>query len=77
MGDVWIINYVGNDEVNNMYKTQQDHTGHQTSGKSSRGHSKLKNGGSARRKLSSYTSLTSDSLWSDILEFAKVKYQVP
>lgn len=55
----------------------QDHTVHQASGKSARGHGRLKQGVSAERKPMQYTSFTSDSLWSDILEFAKVKYQVP
>ncbi|KAK3009870.1 hypothetical protein RJ639_011214 [Escallonia herrerae] len=47
----------------------------QASGNFSRGHARWKSGGSARRKQSAYTHLTSDSLWSDILEFAKFKYQ--
>ncbi|KAM7512311.1 hypothetical protein LguiB_011186 [Lonicera macranthoides] len=48
---------------------------HQSPGKSSKGNTKLKNGVSPKRKQSSYLSLTSTSLWSDILEFAKLKYQ--
>uniref|UniRef100_A0A175YGS5 Clustered mitochondria protein homolog n=1 Tax=Daucus carota subsp. sativus TaxID=79200 RepID=A0A175YGS5_DAUCS len=51
------------------------HLVHQASGKSTRGHGRLKQGVSAERKPMPYTSVTSDSLWSDILEFAKVKYQ--
>lgn len=53
----------------------KDHSIHQASGKSTRGHGRLKQGVFAERKPLPYTSLTSDSLWSDILEFAKVKYQ--
>ncbi|KAI3444967.1 hypothetical protein Pfo_001632 [Paulownia fortunei] len=36
---------------------------------------KLRNGGYARKKESLYLSITSDSLWSDIQEFAKLKYE--
>ena len=42
-----------------------------------KGHSKSKAGGVASsRKQASCLSLSSESLWTDILEFAKVKYQV-
>ncbi|KAL8155095.1 clustered mitochondria protein [Apium graveolens] len=53
----------------------KDHTVHQASGKSIRGHGRLKQGVSVERKPMQYTGFTSDSLWSDIIEFAKVKYQ--
>ncbi|CAH2080623.1 unnamed protein product [Thlaspi arvense] len=53
---------------------RKDHSGHQASGKSSRGQGR-KDGGSARMKQSSYLSITSDSLWSDLLEFTRIKYQ--
>ncbi|KAL8500745.1 hypothetical protein ACS0TY_020362 [Phlomoides rotata] len=45
------------------------------SGKSTKGQAKLRNMGHARKKESLYLSITSDSLWSDIQEFAKLKYQ--
>ncbi|PIN12699.1 hypothetical protein CDL12_14684 [Handroanthus impetiginosus] len=45
------------------------------SGKSSKGQAKLRDGGHARKKQSLYLSITSDSLWSDIQDFAKLKYQ--
>uniref|UniRef100_A0A5B6Z148 Clustered mitochondria protein homolog n=1 Tax=Davidia involucrata TaxID=16924 RepID=A0A5B6Z148_DAVIN len=54
---------------------KKDQVGRQALGKSSRGQAKWKNGGSVRKKESSYTSINSDSLWSDISEFAKLKYQ--
>ncbi|GMP41829.1 hypothetical protein CsSME_00011793 [Camellia sinensis var. sinensis] len=53
---------------------KKDHVSHQASGKS-RGQTRWKNGGSAKKKQSSCLNITSDSLWSDILEFAKIKYQ--
>ncbi|KAK3023993.1 hypothetical protein RJ639_044150, partial [Escallonia herrerae] len=61
--------------IENKYNLYQDHAVPQASGNFSRGHARWKSGGSARRKQSAYTHLTSDSLWSDILEFAKFKYQ--
>lgn len=58
-----------------QFRTQKkDHASHQASGKS-RGQTRWKNGGSAKTKQSSCLNITSDSLWSDILEFAKIKYQ--
>ncbi|KAF5822460.1 putative 43kDa postsynaptic protein [Helianthus annuus] len=44
-------------------------------GKSTKGHSRSKAGGVATKKQASCMNLTSESLWSNILEFAKVKYQ--
>lgn len=61
--------------VANSTQSKTQKKDHQAPGKSSKGSAKWKNGGSARRKQSSYMSLTSDSLWSDIVEFAKLKYQ--
>lgn len=52
---------------------KKDHAGYQ--GKSSRGHSKGANGGYSRKEQWSYLSIMPESLWSDIVEFAKVKYQ--
>lgn len=54
---------------------KKDQSGNHASGRSSRGHPRWKSAGSARRKQSSHMGLTSESLWSDILEFSKVKYQ--
>ncbi|XP_019053360.1 PREDICTED: clustered mitochondria protein isoform X2 [Nelumbo nucifera] len=53
---------------------KKDQAGQQGSGKSFRG-TKLKNGVSARKNQSSYAHITSESLWIDIQEFAKFKYQ--
>nr|GLL40869.1 clustered mitochondria protein-like [Ipomoea trifida] len=46
-----------------------------SSGKFSKGPAKKKSVASARKKQSSYMNVTSDSLWSDIKEFSKLKYQ--
>ncbi|KAK9283136.1 hypothetical protein L1049_011367 [Liquidambar formosana] len=47
----------------------------QASGKSSKGQARWKGGASARKNQSSYTSVSVESLWSNIMEFAKLKYQ--
>ncbi|KAI3984330.1 hypothetical protein MKX01_011284 [Papaver californicum] len=47
----------------------------QASGKSSKGQTKLRNGASEKKNQSSYAHITHESLWSDICEFAKFKYQ--
>ncbi|KAH0784381.1 hypothetical protein KY290_003979 [Solanum tuberosum] len=59
--------------ANSSRNQKKDHIGNQQ--KSSKGQGKRKNVGSAKKKQSSYLSITSDSLWSDIQEFAKLKYQ--
>ncbi|CAH9122850.1 unnamed protein product [Cuscuta epithymum] len=48
---------------------------HHTSSKISNGQPNKRSAVSARKKQSSYVSVTSDSLWSDIIEFSKLKYQ--
>ncbi|KAJ9174444.1 hypothetical protein P3X46_013085 [Hevea brasiliensis] len=53
---------------------KKDQVGHQSSGKSSRGQTRWK-GASARKNQSSYMSVSSETLWSEIKEFAKLKYQ--
>ena len=60
----------------NRYKFFQDHAGHHTSSRSSKAQAKWKAGASARKNQSSYMNVSSDSLWLDILEFAKLKYEV-
>ncbi|XP_024982819.1 clustered mitochondria protein isoform X1 [Cynara cardunculus var. scolymus] len=54
---------------------KQDLSGNQASGKSSKGHSRSKAGNATSRKQATCMNLSSESLWSDILEFAKAKYQ--
>ncbi|XP_076911185.1 clustered mitochondria protein-like [Bidens hawaiensis] len=44
-------------------------------GKSAKGHSRSKVGGAATKKQASCMNLSSESLWANILEFAKAKYQ--
>lgn len=53
----------------------QDHVG-QSSSKSSKGQPKFKNLESTKQEKSLFLGITSDSVWSDIQEFAKLKYQV-
>lgn len=73
---VWhVIKSPFNPDIHNMYILQV-HSGHHASGKSSKGQAKLRNGGYVRKKQSLYLSITSESLWTDIQEFAKLKYQV-
>ncbi|KAK9058159.1 hypothetical protein SSX86_022999 [Deinandra increscens subsp. villosa] len=45
-------------------------------GKSTKGHTRSKVGGVAIKKQASCINLSSESLWANILEFAKVKYQL-
>ena len=50
--------------------------GHQSSGKPSKGQGRFKGGASARKNQSSFMNVSSETLWSDIQEFVKLKYQV-
>ncbi|KAM3265268.1 clustered mitochondria protein isoform X3 [Capsicum annuum] len=59
--------------ANSSKNQKKDHIGNQQ--KLSKGQGKRKNVVSAKKKQSSYLSITSDSLWSDIQEFTKLKYQ--
>ncbi|XP_027159196.1 clustered mitochondria protein [Coffea eugenioides] len=59
----------------NLRSQKKDHVGHQASSKSFKSQAKSKNRGSARKKQSSFLNFNSDSLWFDIQEFAKLKYQ--
>ncbi|CAK7330747.1 unnamed protein product [Dovyalis caffra] len=54
--------------------TKKEQTGNQSSGKSSRGQTRWK-GASTRKNQSSYMIVSSESLWSDIQELAKLKYE--
>ncbi|KAK3223963.1 hypothetical protein Dsin_010988 [Dipteronia sinensis] len=70
----------GKHTANNMQsRTQkkylQDQAGHQSSGKSSKGQARWKGRASARKQHSSYMNVSSETLWSDLKEFAKSKYQ--
>ncbi|PON86259.1 N-terminal acetyltransferase A, auxiliary subunit [Trema orientale] len=53
---------------------KKDQAGHQSSGKQ-KGRAKWKGGASGRKIHSSYMNVCSETLWSDIQEFAKLKYQ--
>ncbi|KAH1106720.1 hypothetical protein J1N35_010488 [Gossypium stocksii] len=48
---------------------------HHSSGKTSKGHARWKGKTSARKNISSYMNVSSESLWSEIQKFAKLKYQ--
>ncbi|KAK8622175.1 hypothetical protein V6N13_097799 [Hibiscus sabdariffa] len=54
---------------------KKEQANHQSSGKTSKGHSRLKGKASARKNISSYMNVSSESLWSEIQKFAKLKYQ--
>ncbi|XP_075660257.1 clustered mitochondria protein-like isoform X1 [Castanea sativa] len=64
--------------ANNMQSRTQkkDQGGHQSSGKPSKGQGRFKGGASARKNQSSFMNVSSETLWSDIQEFAKLKYQL-
>nr|GMD71805.1 clustered mitochondria protein [Ipomoea batatas] len=73
-------NKVGTNSVHSRIKrscTKTRHIlqDHHSSGKFSKGQAKKKSAASAGKKQSSYMNVTSDSLWSDIKEFSKQKYQ--
>ncbi|EEF49189.1 clustered mitochondria protein [Ricinus communis] len=53
---------------------KKDQSGHHSSGKSSRGQTRWK-GASARKNQSSSMNVSSETVWSEIQEFAKLKYQ--
>uniref|UniRef100_A0A2N9JB23 CLU central domain-containing protein n=1 Tax=Fagus sylvatica TaxID=28930 RepID=A0A2N9JB23_FAGSY len=64
--------------ANNMQSRthRKDQGGHQSSGKPSRGQGRWKGGASARKNQSSFMNVSSETLWSDIQELAKLKYQI-
>ncbi|XP_019186851.1 PREDICTED: clustered mitochondria protein-like isoform X2 [Ipomoea nil] len=64
-------NKVGTNSVHSRNQKKDHHS----SGKFSKGQAKKKSAVSAVKKQSSYMNVTSDSLWSDIKEFSKQKYQ--
>ncbi|KAM3686284.1 hypothetical protein ACJW31_11G186900 [Castanea mollissima] len=63
--------------ANNMQSRthKKDQGGHQSSGKPSKGQGRFKGGVSARKNQLSFMNVSSETLWSDIQEFAKLKYQ--
>lgn len=54
---------------------KKDQASHQSSGRTSKGHAKWKGRTSSRKDNSSYMNISSETLWTDIQEFAKLKYQ--
>lgn len=63
--------------ANNVQSRNQmkEHAGHPSSSKSSRSQARWKDRVAARKHHSSYMNVSSDTLWSDLKEFAKLKYQ--
>ncbi|TYJ23021.1 hypothetical protein E1A91_A08G163300v1 [Gossypium mustelinum] len=54
---------------------KKEQASHHSSGKTSKGHARWKGKTSARKNISSYMNVSSESLWSEIQKFAKLKYQ--
>ncbi|KAI3448924.1 hypothetical protein Pfo_005589 [Paulownia fortunei] len=75
LGKVQAVSAKGVGNSTQSKNQKKGHSGHHASGKSSKGQAKLRNGGYVRKKQSLYLSITSESLWTDIQEFAKLKYQ--
>ncbi|XP_009763155.1 clustered mitochondria protein isoform X1 [Nicotiana sylvestris] len=72
LGNIQTVSNKGGSNSALSKNQKKDHISNQQ--KSSK-QGKRKNVVSAKKKLSSYLNITSDSLWSDIQEFAKLKYQ--
>jgi protein TIF31 len=58
-----------------MLEHLQEQASNHSSRKSSRGQTRWK-GASARKNQSSYMNVSSETLWSDLQELAKLKYEV-
>ncbi|XWS45688.1 hypothetical protein CRYUN_Cryun14cG0001200 [Craigia yunnanensis] len=54
---------------------KKEQASHQSSDKTLRGHARWKGKASARKNISSYMNVSSETLWADIQKFAKLKYQ--
>ncbi|KAK4285521.1 hypothetical protein QN277_002210 [Acacia crassicarpa] len=54
---------------------KREHSGHQSSGKHSRGQARWKGKAFSRKSLAPYMNMSSEALWSDIQEFSMVKYK--
>ncbi|CAI8596196.1 unnamed protein product [Vicia faba] len=54
---------------------KKEHAGHRSSGKNSKGHARWNGKASLRKTQPSYMNMSSDSLWTEIKEFAMVKYE--
>ncbi|XP_054814407.1 clustered mitochondria protein isoform X2 [Prosopis cineraria] len=54
---------------------KREHSGHQASGKHSRGQARWRGKAYSRKSLPPYMNMSSETLWSDIQEFAMVKYK--
>lgn len=74
-GDCQAVSGKGVANATQSKNQKKDLSGNQASGKSSKGHSRSKVGNAASRKQATCMNLSSESLWSDILEFAKAKYK--
>ncbi|PNY17653.1 protein KIAA0668, partial [Trifolium pratense] len=56
-------------------KACPEHAGHRSPGKNSKGHVRWNGRASLRKTQPSYMNMSSDTLWSEIQEFATVKYE--
>ncbi|KAK7243605.1 hypothetical protein RIF29_38411 [Crotalaria pallida] len=54
---------------------KKEHAGHRSPGKHSKGQSRWKGRASSRKNQPLYMNMSSDTLWSDIQEFASIKYE--
>ncbi|KAL0006693.1 hypothetical protein SO802_008195 [Lithocarpus litseifolius] len=66
---------VGSDDRHYLLDLMRDQGGHQSSGKPSKGQGRFKGGALTRKNQLSFMNVSSETLWSDIQEFAKLKYQ--
>ncbi|XP_044493286.1 clustered mitochondria protein-like isoform X2 [Mangifera indica] len=66
---------VGGKVAANSMQSRTQKKDHASLGKSSKGQARWKSKASARKPHSSYVSISSETIWSDLEEFAKLKYQ--
>ncbi|KAH6812998.1 tetratricopeptide repeat protein [Perilla frutescens var. frutescens] len=74
VGKVQAVSAKGAANSTHTKNHKKGQSGH-ASGKSSKAQAKLRSGGYMKKKQSLFLSFTSESLWADIQEFAKLKYQ--
>lgn len=74
-GHIQPLNAKGATNNSQSRSQKKDQAGHQVSGKSSKTQARSKSVAAGRTTQASYKQLATDSLWSNIDEFAKLKYQ--
>ncbi|XP_051145536.1 clustered mitochondria protein-like isoform X2 [Andrographis paniculata] len=75
LGKVHSVSSKGVGNISHSKSQKKAHSGSHSPGKPSKGQAKSPIGGYTKKKQSLYLNITSDSLWADIQEFAKLKYQ--